>query len=175
MLIFYGLPVLFGLQLLGSTWWQHYSNRDIREQWEQQQRWAQRHPNNSRKPVVPVNDRDDSKPQLFHPGVGKRGMTELRYTACTGDLDGLTRCLNAGMDPNERDDNRGYTAVHWLADMAAADGPRVEMLHALVARGADINLKSATGKTALSLAREAGSKKGEELAAALLALGAKPE
>ena len=94
---------------------------------------------------------DDAKPTLFRPGVGKRGMTELHYAAYCGDFDELTRCLGAGMDPNVTDQYRGYTATHWLADMAATGGPRVEMLRALAAHGADLNLKSATDATALSL------------------------
>jgi ankyrin repeat protein len=118
---------------------------------------------------------NDPKPTLFRPGIGKRGMTELHYAAYCGDLHELTRCLDAGMDPNVTDQYRGYTATPWLADMAATGGPRLAMLRALVAHGADLNLKSGTDATALSLTREAGSKCGDALAAELLALGANPE
>ena len=121
------------------------------------------------------NMNDDAMPTLFRPGIGKRGMTELHYAAYCGDFEALNRCLDAGMDPNVTDQYRGYTALHWLADMAATHGPRLEMLRALVSRGANINCKSATDATALSLARDAGSVCGEELAAELLRLGANSE
>jgi ankyrin repeat protein len=73
------------------------------------------------------------------------------------------------MDPNSVAEYRGYTPLHWLA--AAAGGERVEMLRALVARGANINARSADGEIALMLAREA-SGQGDELAEELLAMGA---
>ena len=109
----------------------------------------------------------DSKPKLFRPRIGQRGMTALHYAAYCGDLDELRRQLDAGADPNARDDYRGYTAVHWVAEMAATGGPRVEMLKLLVARGADMNRKADNGVTALSLAADAGSTTGADLVAAL--------
>ncbi|WP_042724212.1 ankyrin repeat domain-containing protein [Chthoniobacter flavus] len=102
-------------------------------------------------------------------------MTQLHYDACCGNLEGLVWCLDHGFDVNATDNYRGYTATHWLADMAAAGGPRVDMLKALVAHGADLNIKSADGQTALMLAHAAGSKGGDDLAAELLKLGANPE
>jgi len=113
-----------------------------------------------------------NKPQLFSPGIGKRGMTALHYAAYCGDHSALTAALDAGMDPNTKDDYRGYTAAHWLADMAAVGGPRIDMLKALVAHGADINSPSADGIAPLMLAREAGSAGGDELAQEFIALGA---
>jgi ankyrin repeat protein len=98
---------------------------------------------------------DDNKPVLFSPGVGKRGMTQLHYDAYCGNLEGLIWCLENGSDVNETDNYRGYAAIHWLADMAAVGGPRIEMLHALVAHGAN-------------------SQTGDELAAELTKLGANP-
>ena len=109
---------------------------------------------------------------LFRPGVGKRGMTELHYAAYCGDQNELVRALDAGLDPNARDQYRGYTATHWLADMAATGGPRVQMLELLVERGADLDLKSNDGECALSLAVAAGNAGGEQLAAELVSLGA---
>src|SRR5438876_283642 len=41
---------------------------------------------------------DDSKPKLFRPGIGKRGMTEVHYAAYCGDLSALLRSLHARMD-----------------------------------------------------------------------------
>ena len=117
----------------------------------------------------------DSKPTLFSPGPGKRGMTDLHYAAYCGDLDALLHFLEAGLAVSATDTYRGYTPTHWLADMAATDGPRVEMLRALVKHGADINIKTPDGTTALMLARQAGSAGGDELASELVALGALEE
>ncbi len=102
-------------------------------------------------------------------------MTPLHWAAYCGDAAGLESCLAEGMDPNAVAEYRGYTPLHWLTDMAAAGGDRrVEMLRALVARGADINTRSADGETPLMLAREAGGQ-GDELAEELLAMGASDE
>lgn len=116
---------------------------------------------------------NSDKPTLFSPGVGKRGMTQLHYDAYCGNLEGLVWCLENGMDVNATDTYRGYTPSHWLADMAAVDDPRVEMLRALVSHGADINIQNPDGTTPLMLARAAGSALGDELAAELVALGAR--
>ena len=112
-------------------------------------------------------------PVLFSPGPGKRGMTELHYAAYCGDGDELARCLAAGMDPNKKDEYRGYTPLLWLMDMAATGGPRSVMFQALVRHGADIHIRSADGTSALTLAREAGTQVSDDLAEALIALGAK--
>jgi ankyrin repeat protein len=114
----------------------------------------------------------DSKPTLFSPGPGKRGMTDLHYAAYCGDLDALLHSLEAGLAVNATDTYRGYTPTHWLADMAATGGPRVEMLRALVKHGADVNIKTPEGTTPLMLAREAGTAGGDALAAELIVLGA---
>ena len=79
--------------------------------------------------------------------------------------------MAAGQDANATDTYRGYTAAHWLADMAATGGPRVEMLRALVRHGADISARTPDGTTPLMLARAAASKLGDELAAELVGLG----
>ncbi len=120
-----------------------------------------------------MNDFD--KPKLFSPGVGNHGMTQLHYDAYCGNLPGLVRCLENGMDVNATDNYRGYTAAHWLADMAAVRGPRVEMLRALVRHGADINMRTSDGITPLMLARAAGSDLGDELASEFIVLGARSE
>lgn len=113
------------------------------------------------------------KPTLFTPAVGARGMTTLHFAAYAGDLEAMEKALAAGLDPNARDDYRGYTALHWLADMSATGGPRTEMLDLLLEHGADLDLVSATGETALSLARAAGAHGGDALAAALLVRSAR--
>ena len=114
----------------------------------------------------------ESKPTLFRPGVGKRGMTELHFAAYCGDMNELRRQLEEGANPNVRDEYRGYSAVHWLADMSATGGPRVQMLRLLAAHGADLGLKSGTGETAVSLARAAGTAGSEQLVDELIFLGA---
>ena len=115
---------------------------------------------------------NEEKPVLFIPGVGNRGMTELHFAAYCGDGEELMRCLAAGMDPNTIDAYRGYTALLWLTDMAATGGPRLEMLRALVEHGADIHTRSNDGVSAVTLARDAGTQAGDELAARLISLGA---
>lgn len=96
------------------------------------------------------------KPTLFSPGPGKKGMTELHYAAYCGDAMALTECLKAGMNPNQTDTYRGYTALHWLADMAAAGGDdRAQMAAELMRHGADPTIKSNDGYTPLQLAKEA--------------------
>lgn len=113
---------------------------------------------------------EEDKPRLFSPGVGKRGMTQLHFDAYCGNLRGLHWCLENGMDPNATDNYRGYTAAHWVVDMANAGGdPRDEMLKVLADHGADLNIRTPDGTTPLMLARELGSAK---LASALIALGA---
>ena len=116
---------------------------------------------------------NEDRPTLFRPGIGKRGMNALHYAAYSGDHNELLRQLDAGVDPNSKDQYRGYAAVHWLADMAATDGPRVQMLRLLVERGANVNLRSDNNATPLSLANAAGSVAGEQLATELVKLGAR--
>jgi hypothetical protein len=111
-----------------------------------------------------------SRPTLFRPGVGSRGMTELHYAAYRGDQSALARQLDAGADPNGKDQYRGYAAVHWLADMAATGGPRVQMLRLLVQHGANLDALADNGASALSLATETGSAAGEQLVQEINAL-----
>jgi len=99
-------------------------------------------------------------------------MTQLHYDAYCGNLEGLQWCLAEDFDVNAKDEYRGYTALHWLADLAATGGPRVEMLHALVDHKADINAVSFNHETPLTLAEASGSECGEKLAAELIKLGA---
>jgi ankyrin repeat protein len=111
------------------------------------------------------------KPSLFRPAVGNRGMTKLHYSAYCGDLPALERLLRAGADPNVKDQYRGYNALHWLTDMAATGGPRLQMLKLLVASGADVSATSDTGASALSLALAAGNTTGDQLAQEVRSLG----
>jgi ankyrin repeat protein len=119
---------------------------------------------------------DEGKPvTLFSPAPGKKGMTQLHYDAYCGNLEGVLWCLAEGMDVHAADTYRGYTPVHWLADMAAVAGPRVEILKALVDSGADVNARTPEGTTPLMLARAACSSLGDRLAAELIALGAEAD
>lgn len=99
-------------------------------------------------------------------------MTDLHYAAYCGDLNALRHFLEVGSTVNAADTYRGYTATHWLTDMAAAGGSRIEMLKLLVQYGADVNIKTPDGTTALMLAREAGSAEGDLLASMLIEFGA---
>jgi ankyrin repeat protein len=99
-------------------------------------------------------------------------MTELHFAAYCGDLNALVRALASGLDPNSKDTYRGYSAVHWLTDMAASGGPRSQMLRLLVERGANVGLIADSGATAYRLAFESGSALGDQLAIELKQLGA---
>jgi len=116
----------------------------------------------------------DDKPELFSPGPGKKGMTELHYATYCGDMDAMVSCLDKGMDLNQRDEYRGYTALHWLLDMLAADGPREEMLQILIERGADLNAvaQDEYNSTPLILAKESGTECGDKIVQELLKHGA---
>jgi ankyrin repeat protein len=111
--------------------------------------------------------------ELITPSAGQRGMSDLHYAAYSGDSGALSQCLSAGMNPNDCDEN-GFGALHWLADMSATGGPRVEMFRELLSCGADTNLQSKDGTTPLMLACRAGSTCGDQLAVALLEAGANP-
>jgi ankyrin repeat protein len=117
---------------------------------------------------------ESEKPALFSPGAGKLGMTELHAAAHRGDVTALIRLLETGMDPNQVDEYCGYTALHWVADMAAVGGASASMVRALAAHGADLDMKSSlTNVTAMWLAYKAGSWGGDEVIAELMLLGQK--
>ncbi|HRH30629.1 MAG TPA: ankyrin repeat domain-containing protein [Candidatus Paceibacterota bacterium] len=108
---------------------------------------------------------NNNKPPLIHPKVGERGMNDLHYSAYASDLEGIIYSLNEGIDINSVDDT-GYTALHWLCDMAASGpspSPRLEVLEFLLKNGADPDIKTKHGETAISLALSA-SGVGYELA-----------
>lgn len=101
-------------------------------------------------------------------------MNDLHYASYCGDIKSLANCLERGMDPNERDNYRGYTALHWLIDMLAVDGPRMEMMKLLISYGADPNAVATDEykSTPLTLAAEAGTSESEKMTSALLKSGA---
>lgn len=98
-------------------------------------------------------------------------MTELHWAADCGDPEGVRSTLDQGCEVNAFDE-QGWVPLHWLADLAATGGDRLGVLDLLVKHGADVNIKSSKGVTALHLARQAGTDAGEELAQALTRLGA---
>ncbi len=113
-----------------------------------------------------------TQPKLYSPAPGRGGMTQLHFDAYCGNLEGVLWCLKEGMGTNDQDE-RGYTPLHWVTEMAAVGGQRLEIVTALISAGADINMVAQNGETALSLARNAGSDRGDELARELLGRGAR--
>lgn len=102
------------------------------------------------------------------PGIvnvrGPRGATPLMYAALYGDATLLTAMLQAGADPNIRNDV-GASALMWAIE-------DVERVRVLLDRGADPNASSAYGRTPLILATGLGAP--EHVAQLLLERGARP-
>ncbi|MEE4215617.1 MAG: ankyrin repeat domain-containing protein [Bacteroidales bacterium] len=81
----------------------------------------------------------------------------------SNDIDAVKSLIAAGADLNQVDDIYGYTPL-----MHALNGCKNEMAKFLIEKGADINIKSNDGTTALTLACGCS----EEIAKQLLAKGA---
>lgn len=96
-------------------------------------------------------------------GRGARGTTALMQAALYGDASLLVAMLEAGGDPNLRND-AGATALMW----AIEDAQKVRVL---LEHGADANAASAFGRTPLLLATGLG--RPEEVVQLLLKNGAK--
>jgi ankyrin repeat protein len=102
----------------------------------------------------------------------KLGRTALHYVAV--DLpkekhsQEIARLISEGCDPNQKDKN-GWTSLHF----AAQEGS-LEAVHALLERGADIDVQDSSGNTPLSEAvfRYTGD---GGVVLALLKAGADPE
>jgi len=93
--------------------------------------------------------------------IGPTTMTPLMQAANAGALDVVRILLEAGANPNAANGG-GYTALDFAADRApvwstfpAAD--RVEIVRALLARGARASHAGADGLTPLARARRAGN------------------
>lgn len=78
------------------------------------------------------------------PGPG--GTTPLMYAALYGDVDSLRRLLDAGADPNARNES-GVTALMWAVD-------DLEKTHLLLERKADPNARSQNARTPLLIAAD---------------------
>jgi len=76
----------------------------------------------------------------------------LVFAAQRGDLAEVTRMLESGQDANQADPGTQRTALHW-----AAKNGKIEIVEALLAKGASIKATDRTGRTPLALAAEGGS------------------
>jgi ankyrin repeat protein len=94
-----------------------------------------------------------------------RGATSLMYAAAIGSTEALALLLDAGADPNTKNDFEA-TALIWAAGDAAKS-------RLLIGRGADVNARSIQGRMPLMMAarREGNS----ELLRLMLAKGADPD
>jgi ankyrin repeat protein len=104
-----------------------------------------------------------AKPSIVN-ARGSGGATPLMSAALYGDIELLTAMLEAGGNPNLRND-AGASALLWAVD----DLRKVRLL---LDHGADVNAASNFGRTTLSLA--AGGPNSAPLVALLLERGAKP-
>jgi hypothetical protein len=68
------------------------------------------------------------------PGERFRGWTPLHSAAQAGDLDAVRTLLEAGADPNAREEGDNTTPLHW-----AAAGRHVEIARALLDAGSDVH------------------------------------
>lgn len=75
---------------------------------------------------------------------GQDGITPLMYAALYGEFSTVRALLDAGADPNARNE-AGATALMWAADDLAKT-------RLLVERGADVHAKSLDGRTPLMMA-----------------------
>lgn len=121
----------------------------------------------------------------------------LMFAARDGDVETVTKALDAGADVNIGAENNGYTPLIWAASrghsetvrllleagadpnlqatdgqsalMRASDNGRLEIVHLLLDGGADVNIETQRGITALVLA---GLKQHSEVVEALKQAGA---
>lgn len=95
---------------------------------------------------------------------GAAGTTPLMAAALYGDAAAMKRLLDAGADPNLKNE-AGATALMWAV-------PDLEKIHLLVERGADVNARSDDGRTPVLIT--AGHRGSVEALRFLLDRGAKP-
>jgi ankyrin repeat protein len=82
-------------------------------------------------------------------------LTPLMFAAPYGETATIARLLENGANVNARD-IRGMTALMFTA---ASDNQNLDAARLLIAKGADVNIKSNDGETALDWARKAGNPK----------------
>jgi ankyrin repeat protein len=102
------------------------------------------------------------------PGIARQqgpgGCTPLMYAVLYADLDAVRRLLEAGADPNRRND-AGATALMWAVD-------DLEKTQLLIKSGADVHACSDDGRTPLLIA--AGRPGANDVVRLLLEHGADP-
>lgn len=101
-------------------------------------------------------EKKPEKPAYWAPKAGERGMNELHFAAYCGDAEGVQAALAEGVDVDSQDDN-GYTALHWNADMGCTPGDREEIVKILLTHGAAIEARDSMGRTSLFVAASSGS------------------
>jgi len=105
---------------------------------------------------------DSTKLELWKIHVETRQVIPpTLYTACLGigDFDQVKRLLEAGADPNEKDDVTGETPLM----VACCSDKNVFVCGLLVKYGVHIEETNNIGQTALSIAQESGAKKVADL------------
>ena len=80
-------------------------------------------------------------------------VNKLVMAAQFGREDEVKRLLDAGADPNGKEEGTGWTALHYAAHHAKQGG-YPEIVRLLVERGADVNAKAKDGTTVLAVAIE---------------------
>jgi ankyrin repeat protein len=107
----------------------------------------------------------DTKPTLWSPAPGDKGMTELHYAAYCQDLSGVKACVENGLDVNRKDDT-GYTPLAWCIDMAAtgAIGAAESIVDYLVKRGAKLEFSDARYADILAFANACDDRVAEHIA-----------
>lgn len=85
----------------------------------------------------------------------RSGRTPLDWASTNGQLETMVRLLDAGADPDARSQG-GYAIVHAVAEVGSLTEPRrAEVLHLLVARGADLHARMRGSSVLHLLARGA--------------------
>lgn len=108
-----------------------------------------------------MTERKLSREERFAPLDEKPKLGPLQQAARAGDVDEVTRLLDAGHDVNEAGPD-GDTALHW----AAAWG-REPVIQLLLARGADPSLRDYENNTPLHLVSKKGFTSAHTFAAIL--------
>lgn len=101
---------------------------------------------------VDVNVRSPGAGRVKHGELALQNLTPLMLAVVQGSPELIQTLLDAGADPNRRD-GRGMSAL-MLA--VASDTHQLKSVELLLARGADVGIRSEAGETALDWARRTG-------------------